>query len=119
MTGVIGRMIEIAPPGGAALADWRPGCGVASRRIRPAAHGRVRLTVMVMALIIGATNGGLFVLTPKRPWAVQVFSVAAGLSPLSRLEVGGWAAAGNPSPRPAVLAALASGVGAWAEARNG
>ena len=91
MTEAIDRMIEIAPPGGAALSELEAGVW---RRIEAhqARHrtGQVRLTVMVMALIVGVANGGLFVMTPKpRPSDIQVFTVATGLSPLSRLEVGG------------------------------
>lgn len=91
MTEAIDRMIEIAPAGAAPLAAleaevWRR---IEDRQARRR-MGQVRLTVMVMALIVGAANGGLFVLTPKpRPSDIQVFSVSAGLSPLSRLEVGG------------------------------
>ena len=91
MTEAIDRMIKIASPGGAALADLEAGVWrrIEARRARRRTS-QVRLAVMVMALIVGAANGGLFILTPKpRPSDIQVFSVSAGLSPLSRLEVGG------------------------------
>ena len=91
MTEAIDRMIKIASPGGAALADLEAGVWrrIEARQARRRTS-QVRLAVMVMALILGAANGGLFILTPKpRPSDIQVFSVAAGLSPLSRLEVGG------------------------------
>lgn len=91
MTEAIDRMIKIASPGGAALADLEAGVWrrIEARQARRRTS-QVRLAVMVMALILGAANGGLFILTPKpRPSDIQVFSVSAGLSPLSRLEVGG------------------------------
>lgn len=91
MTEAIDRMIKIASPGGAALADLEAGVWrrIEARQARRRTS-QVRLAVMVMALIVGAANGGLFILTPKpRPSDIQVFSVSAGLSPLSRLEVGG------------------------------
>lgn len=91
MTEAIDRMIKIASPDGAALADLEAGVWrrIEARQARRRTS-QVRLAVMVMALILGAANGGLFILTPKpRPSDIQVFSVSAGLSPLSRLEVGG------------------------------
>lgn len=91
MTEAIDRMIETAPEDVAPLAALEAGVWrrIEDRQARRR-MGQVRLTVMVMALIVGAANGGLFVLTPKpRPSDIQVFSVSAGLSPLSRLEVGG------------------------------
>ena len=91
MTEAIDRMIKIASPGGAALADLEAGVWrrIEARQARRRTS-QVRLAVMVMALILCAANGGLFILTPKpRPSDIQVFSVSAGLSPLSRLEVGG------------------------------
>ena len=91
MTEAIDRMIEIAPVGAAPLAQLEAGVWrrIEERQARRRT-GQVRLTVMVMALIVGAANGGLFVLTPKpRPSDIYVFSVSAGLSPLSSLEIGG------------------------------
>lgn len=52
--------------------------------------GQVRLAVMAMALLVGVANGGVMgqVFKP-RPSDIQIFSVSAGLSPMSRFEVGG------------------------------
>lgn len=51
---------------------------------------QVRLAVMAVALLVGVTNGGLWgqAFKPGRS-DIQVFSVSAGLSPMTRFEVGG------------------------------
>ena len=51
---------------------------------------QVRLAVMAMALLVGVANGGVLgqVFKP-RPSDIQIFSVSAGLSPMSSFEVGG------------------------------
>ena len=52
--------------------------------------GQVRLAVMAMALLVGVANGGVLgqVFKP-RPSDIQIFSVSAGLSPMTGFEVGG------------------------------
>lgn len=52
--------------------------------------GQVRLAVMAVALLVGVTNGGVLgqVFKP-RPSDIQIFSVSAGLSPMTSFEVGG------------------------------
>ena len=51
---------------------------------------QVRLAVMAVALLVGVTNGGMLgqAFKPGRS-DIQVFSVSAGLSPMTRFEVGG------------------------------
>ncbi len=52
--------------------------------------GQVRLAVMAAALVIGVANGGVLGRAfEPRPSDIQVFSVSAGLSPMTRFEVGG------------------------------
>lgn len=52
--------------------------------------GRVRLATVALAVVIGVTNGGLMLLAaPPEPSEMRIFTVSAGLSPLSRLDVQG------------------------------
>ena len=51
---------------------------------------QVRLAVMAVALLVGVTNGGVLGQAFRPGHSdIQVFSVSAGLSPMSRFEVGG------------------------------
>lgn len=51
---------------------------------------QVRLAVMAVALLVGVTNGGVLGQAFKPNHSdIQVFSVSAGLSPMTRFEVGG------------------------------
>ena len=51
---------------------------------------QVRLAVMAVALLVGVTNGGMLGQSFKPGRSdIQVFSVSAGLSPMTRFEVGG------------------------------
>ena len=53
-------------------------------------QGQVRLAVLAFALLVGVTNGGVLGQAFKpRPSDIQVFSVSAGLSPMTSVEVGG------------------------------
>lgn len=52
--------------------------------------GQVRLAVMAVALLVGVTNGGMLGQAFKPNHSdIQVFSVSAGLSPMTRFEFGG------------------------------
>lgn len=52
--------------------------------------GHVRLAVLTMALLVGVANGGVLgQIFKPRPSDIQIFSVSAGLSPMSSFEVGG------------------------------
>ena len=51
--------------------------------------GQVRVAALAMALVVGVANGGLFALTARAERSeMQVFSVSAGLSPISTLGAG-------------------------------
>ena len=51
---------------------------------------QVRLAVMAVALLVGVTNGGVLGQAFKpRHSDIQVFSVSAGLSPMTSFEFGG------------------------------
>lgn len=59
---------------------------VDARRDR-ARLGRMRVVAVAIALAIGVTNGGLMLLTPRpEPSEMRIFTVSAGLTPLSALE---------------------------------
>ncbi|MNJ66117.1 hypothetical protein D3C77_621680 [compost metagenome] len=50
----------------------------------------MRLAVLAFALLVGVTNGGVLGQAFKpQPSDIQVFSVSAGLSPMTSVEVGG------------------------------
>ncbi|MEN5146031.1 hypothetical protein [Brevundimonas diminuta] len=93
MTDDIERMLatpfpdaEAAPLAGLEEQVWRRiDARMEQRRAR-----QVRLAVMAVALLVGVTNGGLWgqAFKPERS-DIQVFSVSAGLSPMTRFEVGG------------------------------
>ena len=92
MTDDIERLIRMAAPGDAAGlagvedAVWSR---VSERRDR-ARVSQVRIAVLALALVIGVTNGGLMLLAPRpEPSEMRIFTVSAGLSPLSRLDVQG------------------------------
>lgn len=49
--------------------------------------GRVRVTAIALALVVGVANGGLMLLSPRpEPSEMRVFTVSTGLSPLSGLD---------------------------------
>lgn len=52
--------------------------------------GRVRVAAIALALVVGVTNGGLLLLGPRpEPSEMRIFTVSAGLSPLSGLDIQG------------------------------
>jgi hypothetical protein len=62
---------------------------IAERRDR-ARTGQVRIAAVAIAGVIGVANGGLMLMAPRpEPSEMQIFTVSAGLSPLSRLNVQG------------------------------
>ena len=62
---------------------------IGERRDR-ARMGQVRAAAVALALVIGVTNGGLMLLAPRpEPSEMRIFTVSAGLSPLSGLDVRG------------------------------
>ena len=93
MTDDIEHMLSASLPGDETtrLADLE---GRVWRRIeqRQEQHriGQVRLAVMAVALLVGVTNGGVLGQAFKpRHSDIQVFSVSAGLSPMTSFEFGG------------------------------
>ena len=52
--------------------------------------GQVRVAAVALALVVGIANGGFMLLSPRpEPSEMRVFTVSAGLSPLSGLDVRG------------------------------
>jgi len=52
--------------------------------------GQVRVAAIALALVVGVANGGFMLLSPRpEPSEMRVFTVSAGLSPLSGLDVRG------------------------------
>ncbi len=52
--------------------------------------GQVRVAAVALALVVGVTNGGLMLLAPRpEPSEMRIFTVSAGLSPLTSLDVQG------------------------------
>ena len=52
--------------------------------------GQVRVAAVALALVIGVANGGLMLMAPRpEPSEMGIFTVSAGLSPLSGLNVRG------------------------------
>lgn len=52
--------------------------------------GRVRVAAIALALVVGVANGGFMLLSHRpEPSEMRVFTVSAGLSPLSGLDVRG------------------------------
>jgi hypothetical protein len=52
--------------------------------------GQVRFAAVALALVIGVTNGGLMLMTLRpQPSEMRIFTVSAGLSPLTSLDVRG------------------------------
>lgn len=92
MTDDLNRMIEAVAPGAASrLADLEDSVWVRiGEREESVRMGQVRLAAVAIALVIGVTNGGLMLLAPRpEPSEMRIFTVSAGLSPLSRLDVQG------------------------------
>lgn len=59
-------------------------------RLAQRSMAQVRLAVMAVALVVGVTNGGVLGQAFRPGHSdIQVFSVSAGLSPMTRFEVGG------------------------------
>jgi hypothetical protein len=92
MTDDMERLIGAALPGDVAGLDgvedavWSR---VSARR-KGTSVSRVRIAAVAFALMIGATNGGLMLLTPQpEPSEMQIFTVSVGLAPLASLEVRG------------------------------
>ncbi|WP_332654019.1 hypothetical protein [Brevundimonas sp.] len=49
--------------------------------------GQVRVAAVALALVVGVANGGFMLLYPRpEPSEMRVFTVTAGLSPLSGLD---------------------------------
>lgn len=92
MTDDMNRMIGAVAPGDTApLADLEDAvwARISERRDR-VGLGRVRVAAVALALVIGVTNGGLMLLAPPpEPSEMRIFTMSAGLSPLSRLDVQG------------------------------
>jgi len=61
-----------------------------SERRNQVRTGLLRIAVVALALVVGLTNGGLLLLSPRpEPSEMRIFTVSAGLSPLSGLDVRG------------------------------
>lgn len=78
--------VGAAPLAGLEQQVWRR----IDERLERRRMAQVRLAVMAVALLVGVTNGGVLG-QAFRPGQsdIQVFSVSAGLSPMTRFEVGG------------------------------
>lgn len=51
---------------------------------------QLRLVIVAVALLVGVTNGGVLGQAfQPRPADIQVFSVSAGLSPMTSVQIGG------------------------------
>lgn len=62
---------------------------IGERRER-ARMGQVRVAAVALALVIGVANGGLMLMAPRPESSeMRIFTVSAGLSPLSGLDVRG------------------------------
>lgn len=86
------RLIGMVAPDDTALlagvedAVW---ARVSERKDR-ARLGHVRVAAVALALVVGVTNGGLMLLAPRpEPSEMRIFTVSAGLSPLTILDVQG------------------------------
>ena len=92
MTDDIERMLTRPLPGDdVRLADLETGVWrrIEERQAQRRA-GQMRLAVLAVALLVGVTNGGVLGQAFKpRSSDIQVFSVSAGLSPMTSFEVGG------------------------------
>lgn len=93
MTDDIDRLINDGGRGGTArLADLESGVWTrVTERHEQARMGQVRLAAVSVALVVGIANGGAMLLAPPRPAPseLRIFTVSAGLSPLSGLDVRG------------------------------
>ena len=92
MTDDLDRLIGAVAPGddlrlaGVEDAVW---ARIGERR-DTAPMGQVRVAAVALALVIGVANGGLMLLAPRpEPSEMRIFTVSAGLSPLSGLDVRG------------------------------
>ena len=92
MTDDMNELIAAVVPGEAARLDgvedavWTR---IGERRDH-ARMGRVRVAAVALALVIGVANGGLMLMAPRpEPSEMRIFTVSAGLSPLSGLDVRG------------------------------
>ncbi|OYW86506.1 MAG: hypothetical protein B7Z20_07270 [Sphingobium sp. 32-64-5] len=64
--------------------------GPALKAEQRARMGQVRVAAVALALVIGVANGGLMLMAPRpEPSEMRIFTVSAGLSPLSGLDVRG------------------------------
>ena len=92
MTDDISRLIGgLAPDDAARLAGVEDAvwARVGQRRDR-VRMGQVRIAAVALALVIGVANGGLMLMAPRpEPSEMRIFTVSAGLSPLSGLDVRG------------------------------
>lgn len=92
MTDDMDRLIgTVAPADTARLAGVEDAVWVRIGERRESARmGHVRLAAVALALVIGLANGGLMLLAPRpEPSEMRLFTVSAGLSPLSGLDVRG------------------------------
>ena len=93
MTDNIDRLInDGGRDGGARLADLESRVWTrVSDRHEQARMGQVRLAAVSLALVIGIANGGAMLLASPRPAPseMSIFTVSAGLSPLSGLDFQG------------------------------
>lgn len=92
MTDNMNRLIEAVAPGDAAqLAGMEDAVWARiDERRHLARMGQLRAAAVAMALVVGVANGGLMLLTPRsEPSEMRVFTVSAGLSPLSGLDIQG------------------------------
>ncbi len=92
MTDDMNELIATVAPGDSARlagvedAVW---ARIGERRDR-ARMGQVRVAAVALALVIGVANGGLMLMAPRpEPSEMGIFTVSAGLSPLSGLNVRG------------------------------
>jgi len=60
-----------------------------SQRRERVRTGQVRAAVVACSVVVGVANGGLMLLAPRpEPSEMRIFTVSAGLAPLSGLDVG-------------------------------
>ena len=88
MTDDMDELLATDPPSGSAgLMDLEPAVWARVDALRARSGRRkARVVAVVVALGVGATNGGLMLASQPEPTEMQVFSVAAYLGPLGGLD---------------------------------
>lgn len=92
MTDDLNRLIGAVAPGEAARLSGVEDAVWAriGERKESARMGQVRVAAVALALVVGVANGGLMLMAPRpEPSEMRIFTVSAGLSPLSGLDVRG------------------------------